>query len=181
MSAELLTVTAYARHRRERGLPGGALNAVQTAIKSRRISLIERDGKVLIDPAVADDEWERNTDHAKVRGARAGSAHTSGDDDPGSFMAWKTLREKHEAEMAAMRAQQMRSELVRTDDVRRHLVGSLRTLRAAVDALPDRLAPLLAAEADALKIRALLKVELDEVLAEVVRTGFGLARIGGGA
>ena len=50
----LISLRAYARHR------GCALNAVQTAIRYGRITLIE--GK--IDPKLADREWSDNTDPA---------------------------------------------------------------------------------------------------------------------
>lgn len=184
MAVELLTQSGYARHRRARGLPGGALNAVQEAIKARRITPIMQDGKVLIDPEVADIQWAKNTNHAKARhlklapapagapgaAAATGAGAPPADGDPNTFMGWKTMREKHEAQLAEMKAQQMRGELLRADEVRRGVVGLLRTLRAGLGALPDRLAPLLAAEADPLRVRAMLKGEIDGLLAELVKT-----------
>ena len=56
---------AYARHRKESGLVGGTLNAVQKAIAAGRIKLT--DGK--IDSIQADSEWESNTDEGQRRGS----------------------------------------------------------------------------------------------------------------
>jgi signal transduction protein with GAF and PtsI domain len=62
MPVELITVSDYARRR------GCDEKAVRKAIESERITAIERDGKRLIDPEVANIQWARNTR------ARAGSA-----------------------------------------------------------------------------------------------------------
>jgi hypothetical protein len=55
MAVTLLTKAAYARHR------GCDEKAVRKAIAEGRISVVERDGKQLIDPAVADIQWAQNT------------------------------------------------------------------------------------------------------------------------
>jgi hypothetical protein len=52
-----LTQAAYARHRKAHGLPGGTKQAVSRAIAAGRISTTM--GR--LDPAVADQEWLRNT------------------------------------------------------------------------------------------------------------------------
>lgn len=52
------TVTAYARHRRAKGLPGGSLRAVQKARDRDRINF-GLDG--MIDFDTADRDWEANT------------------------------------------------------------------------------------------------------------------------
>lgn len=49
-----LSLRAYARSRRARGLAGGSLAAVQKAIVSGRIQVVE---KGLINPAEADQQW----------------------------------------------------------------------------------------------------------------------------
>jgi hypothetical protein len=66
----LVSLRAYARSRRERGLVGGTHRAVAKAIADGRISAIE--GR--IDPQVADIQWGRNTDPAQqARGASGGA------------------------------------------------------------------------------------------------------------
>jgi hypothetical protein len=54
---QFLSLRAYARSRRARGLPGGTLQAVRKALASGRITAVA--GK--IDPAAADAAWLRNT------------------------------------------------------------------------------------------------------------------------
>lgn len=68
MAVELLTVSAYARRR------GCNEKAVRKAIDGGRITAIERDGKRLIDPEVADIQWERNTRPRVRPGDAAGAA-----------------------------------------------------------------------------------------------------------
>lgn len=61
---KLLSQAEYARHRASRQLPGTSRAAVQRAIRSRRLdhSLVDLgDGRVRIDPEVADLEWEGKT------------------------------------------------------------------------------------------------------------------------
>lgn len=63
-----LSQRAYAKYRKERGLPGGSLAGVQHALSSGRIRL-GRDGK--IDSERADSDWDANTDSSKRRGPSA--------------------------------------------------------------------------------------------------------------
>ncbi len=60
---KLMSLRAYARSRRARGLPGGSLRSVQKALASKRIMAF--DGK--IEPERADLEWEQNTNPALQR------------------------------------------------------------------------------------------------------------------
>jgi hypothetical protein len=54
----LLSKRAYARHRAEKGLPGGTLAAIQRATREGRITA-DRGGQ--IDPDLADEAWASNT------------------------------------------------------------------------------------------------------------------------
>ncbi len=68
----------YAEHRKDRGLPGGSLQAVQRALEKGRIHL-ELDGT--IDPDRADREWAANTDLSKAP-ASVVAAGSAGDTPP---------------------------------------------------------------------------------------------------
>jgi hypothetical protein len=59
-----LSPTAYARHRKALGLPGGTHVAVLKALRAGRIEA-EPDGT--IDPAKADAAWNANTDAGRRR------------------------------------------------------------------------------------------------------------------
>jgi hypothetical protein len=69
MAVELLSFSAYARHR------GCDEKAVRKAVAQARITAIERHGRRLIDPEVADIQWAKNT-RARVR-PKAPAAATS--------------------------------------------------------------------------------------------------------
>jgi len=64
---QLMTLRAYARSRRERGLSGGTLAGVQKAIFTHRIQVAERG---LINSAEADNQWLART-QPRVIGDRA--------------------------------------------------------------------------------------------------------------
>lgn len=70
---ERLSIRAYARWRKERGLPGATHPAVLKAIREGRISgAVTRDGKrYLIDPDLADRLWAENSLASKQRDADA--------------------------------------------------------------------------------------------------------------
>lgn len=53
--------SAYARHRRDRDLPGQSLKAVQAAISSGRLDGALTDDGSIADVALADKLWEKNT------------------------------------------------------------------------------------------------------------------------
>jgi hypothetical protein len=61
-----LSLRAYARSRKERGLTGGSLQAVQRAIETGRI-VKAADGK--IDPTAADSDWDEKTHPLKYHGS----------------------------------------------------------------------------------------------------------------
>jgi hypothetical protein len=178
---ELIGLREYARRR------GVTLGAVQKAIKSGRIRAI--DGK--IDPEVADFQWSRNTDAAQQRGQAAVASMASaaaivpraprpepGDDVAGpQLLESRARREQALAELAELELAEKRGELVPVADIRRALVPKLLGVRDALDTLADRLAPLLAAEADPAKVYAVLKAEHRQILAQLSSESRGPAEM----
>ena len=161
-TVQLITQSEYARRR------GCTEGAVRRAVRDGRISLI--DGK--IDPVAADAQWARNT---RVRaGSRAtddanlqaGSGATSRGDDDDDTAYWhsKARRERAEADLAELKLAEQRGELVRADAVRAAQARRLAALRESLLQLPPRLAPVLAAQADAARCHDLLQLELHQVL-----------------
>jgi hypothetical protein len=186
MNQRLISLRAYARSRDERGLPGGTLRAVQKAIEAGRITPIA--GK--IDPDVADIQWERNTDPAQQkRGApgaldqleAAASAPPAAEvqtsaprGDDGSASGDQRSRIREAARSEAARAELLeyelglkRGTLILTEDVKRAAFEKARIARDALLAIPDRLAPLLAAEQDPAQVHAILAQELRRVCSEL--------------
>lgn len=171
-----LSPTAYARHRKSRGLPGGTHVAVLKAIKAGRIEQAPDGG---IDPAEADRAWTANTDagrrHAKAEApeSKAPAVRTPSPDTnpvaPGgpSYAQSRAIREAYAARLAKLDYEERSGALVRTDRVEVGWFNALRVVRDRILNLPDRLAPLLAAESDERRVREMLVVELRTVLADV--------------
>lgn len=161
-TVQLITQSEYARRR------GCTEGAVRRAVRDGRISLI--DGK--IDPVAADAQWARNTR------VRAGSRATddanlqpgNGADEDGDDGYWqsKARRERAEADLAELKLAEQRGELVRADAVRAAQARRLAALRESLLQLPPRLAPVLAAQADAARCHDLLQLELHQVLESMV-------------
>jgi hypothetical protein len=147
MAVQLITKSAYARHR------GCDEKAVRKAVNEGRISLI--DGK--IDPVVADIQWARNT-RARVSQAPA-AAQLPIDDgmdtapdlaptspaaskpaaDPG-YMQFRSRREEADAQIAEMNAAKMRGTMLMRQDVDRAMFEIGREIRDRLAACARRIA-----------------------------------------
>jgi hypothetical protein len=145
MTPKWMTIIEYAAHRKAVGLSGGTRQAVDKAIASGRISLIE--GR--IDPAVADIQWERNTQrrvdlHATAPTVQVEASTSSATDAAAADPSWAESKARTEAAVAQLKEMQvakMRGELVDRSGVER---GSYQTGRqiqkALVDVFPARIA-----------------------------------------
>lgn len=160
--SECLSITAYARRR------GVSHVAVLKAIKAGRI---EKEPDGTIDPAKADAAWERNTNKAQKRKVEKSSdadAHVGlpiVNSGP-SFAQSRAIKEAYNARLAKLSYEEKSGALVRTDTVKVAWFNTLRVLRDRALNLPDRLAPLLAAETDPKIVRDLLEEELRTVLTD---------------
>jgi hypothetical protein len=135
---ELITQAEYARRR------GCAKSAVAKAVKEGRITLI---GK-LIDPKVADIQWQENT-RARADSAPAGRDGAAGQvqaplvagqdaagdgqhqvgAEPEDYSVYRRRREKAEAEMAEQNAAKAAGRLVDRDSADRAAFDAFRELR----------------------------------------------------
>ena len=80
----------------------------------------------------------------------------------------RARRERAEANLAELKLAELRGELLRRDEMER-LVGSLAAgLKESVLQVKGRLAPLLAAESDVMKVSAMLDAELRAALEKAV-------------
>lgn len=161
----LVSLRAYSRHR------GVTLRAVQKAIESNRISLI--DGK--IDPEIADFQWAKNTrpdqqergslkDFEKTQKDIAG--FSAGQDEPltvngsGNLSNEKAGTESIRRKLLELQLAQRNGELVKVQDVERAMSGKLKAASEALNSIADRLAPKLAAETDVDKVDEILRSEI---------------------
>jgi hypothetical protein len=97
-----LSQRAYATHRRELALKGTTHQAVGKAIATGRLveSVHERAGRKLIDPVLADAEWERNTDPGREPLDQAGGrppGRQPGEDDQTPSLFGQTAATSPEA------------------------------------------------------------------------------------
>lgn len=179
MKATLVTKSKYAEMR------GCAPSAVTRAVQEGRITTIRgEDGRDMIDPAVADIQWARNT-RARVDSKaaltdtaapppRTPGARSSGqaddpaaDDDGNTYWTARARREAAEAEIAEMKLAEMQGVLIRADAVRSAWASKIGTARDALLQIPARLAPVLAAETDLAAVTQLLEAELRQALADL--------------
>lgn len=119
-SPQPLGLRAYARHRKELGLAGGTLRAVQVAIKSGRLSkALTPDRKAIADTKAADDEWAATThvDRIPITGPTAAGA------PPPDLQESRARREAAEASLAEIELAEKRRELVLAADVESRLVN----------------------------------------------------------
>lgn len=162
---DLITKAEYARRR------GCDPAAVTRAVQKGWIS--EIDGR--IDPVVADVQWAANarsrTDSKPATNLGAQLAGVAPPDNAkgqpateGSYFAARARREEAEAKMAELKLQEQLGELVDAASVRTETARLAATLRESLMQLADRLAPVLAAEADPAKTHDIITGEHRRVL-----------------
>lgn len=135
MPVELITFSDYARRR------GCDEKAVRKAIAAQRITTVERDGKKLIDPAVADIQWKQNT-RVRVRpnappppagtAADAGSTGEPPAPPPPAYDDHKTRQAKADAERAELEVGKLAGRLIEREPAERGTYEAFRELRDAV-------------------------------------------------
>lgn len=136
----------YARHRKAAGLPGGALNAVQVAIRNGRIpaSALTKDGKKIRSAKAADAAWLASTkaDMVPLTGptAPASSQPTAVEPPPVNDLAVaRARRESAAAGIREIELEEMRGELLRAKDVEGRLADVFLRCRTRLLTIPSRL------------------------------------------
>lgn len=174
-AVRLITKSEYARHR------GCAPGAVTAAIGSGRITTVVKDGRELIDPEVADIQWERNTQTQK-RNGRTGQATTAQTDmitpaprqeqstEPPTeqtarydVQEARAKRETHEANLAMMREQKEAGQLLERERVIKAAVDAGAQLRASLERLPT-----LSLELAAMQDPAQINLRLSQAVADAL-------------
>lgn len=141
-------------------LRGCSKSAVSKAVSKGRIQLY--DGKV--DVAEADRQWAKTT-RARGDSRPAGTVEEVADDLQGNgYNSSRARRERYEADLAEMKVREAQGDLVRVAWVRQEMAKQIGQIRANLMQLPARLAPLVAAEGDVRKCRALLESSVRSLL-----------------
>lgn len=137
----LLSLRAFARHRKEAGLSGGSLRAVQVAIQTGRLArsvvLDSKGEKKISDAAAADAEWAASTNEDRVPLSGPTAPAVEGD----SFTPLSAARARKaaaEAEVAELELAERRGQLVRADEVEARLVRVFVNCRTKLLDVPSR-------------------------------------------
>lgn len=177
MAINLMGFREYAESRKQRGLPGTTLSAVQKAIDSGRISTVPDDkGRRKIDPDVADIQWAKNTDPDQAARANGGKtaeipaaasvAVAAGSND---WLAAKTRRELAEAQKAEIQLLELAGKLVSRDRVEAAAFSAGRMVRDMLLTVPQKLAGELIEQSDPVIIENMIRKQLRSVLEELAR------------
>lgn len=181
---EPMSLRAYARHR------GVSLRAVQKALASGRIAARE-DGR--LDADVADRNWARNTAPRprpaskpvsrvpiKEVASPASPQSSHHHSDPPrreppeppklesglEYSKARAVRESYLARLAKIDFEERTEKLVSRDEIQVAAFNRYRTFRDGMLNIPDRLAAVLAAEADPRQVHELLSTEIRKALTE---------------
>lgn len=147
--AELITQSAYARHRQ------CSLKTVADAIIAGHITSKKVGNNVMIDPKVADVEWERN---------RNTKVNKNGTDD---YSKARALREKANAEKAILQVAEYKSTLIKKEDVERQGFEVGQKIRQALEAMPSRISAKVASKTDPHECEIIMKQEIEDILLEL--------------
>lgn len=180
MAVQLMTVSAYARHR------GCDEKAVRKAIAEIRITpIVDANGKRRIDPAVADIQWEKNT-RARADSGRSAAVSAVGQatmlnpaisapgglpveppasDGQPSYADYRARTEKATAERAERENMREAGKLADTAQVKRGIYDSYRALRDAAMAVAQRAAPKCIGLGEARDIEGVISEELRKAFA----------------
>ena len=177
VDTNLMTQAEYSRHRE------CSREAVRKAVDSGRIKTFGPDK--LIDAELADAQWARNT-RARVRGndvepiapAMASAGRVGGDDfrdmiranevgGSTSYEEARRRRETAEANIAEIKQAEREGQVIRADAVRAAWAAKITGARDALLQIPSRIAPVLAAETDLVRVTALLEDELRRALSDL--------------
>lgn len=177
---QLMTQAEYARHREARGLSGGTRQSVSRAVDAGRITTIGPEK--LIDPKVADIQWEQNS---RARAATRGAVgpvdqavqvgRTAANDAPtatppaapqaqaqpvNEYQDARTRREQAEATKAELELAKMAGRVIERAPAQQAVYDAFHALRDALLATPRRVAPMCVGINDTRELEHLITTEL---------------------
>ena len=159
----IMSLRQYARHR------GVALSSVQKAIKSERIATLP-DGR--IDSDAADARWKQNTKAYAPAVTRRPDPEEDESSPLGAsqYTKARAVREHYQARLTKIDYEERIAKLVSKDEVQVAAFNTFRQFRDHMLNIPDRLAAMLAAEADRAKCYEILATEIRRALNDFADT-----------
>lgn len=160
--AEFINQAEYARRR------GVSREAVRKAVQDGRITLIN--GK--IDPAVADIQWQQNTNPSQQRFGLSATQQDQQQSQPAgdgsatlyNMAAARAKREHFDAQLAEMKALRESAALVDAQQMVLAITSAAAQLRMALERIPDKLAGQIAAAPDQRVVHEILTTEIEQVM-----------------
>lgn len=134
VSAEPLSLRAYAKHRKAKGFTGTRLSAVQKAIRDGRlVDCLMRVGPDtrIADPEAADREWAANTDQTRRSAPSAGDDPESEEVVTSGFAYWKAKKMELDYRKAA-------GELVDAAEMQAEITDAFSTVRTKLMGVPSK-------------------------------------------
>jgi hypothetical protein len=159
-----LSLRAYAKRR------GITEAAVRKAIKQGRITK-NPNGK--INPQIADNEWNNNTDPAQIRKNLSEERH---DYNPNSqlnsvggpsYQQSRAIKEAYGAKLLRLQFEKESKKLISIDDVKVSAFNAARMTRDRILNIPDRVIPQLVGKTNIFEMKEILKAELIKALEEL--------------
>jgi hypothetical protein len=176
---QVISATEYSKRR------GVAPTTISQAIAEGRLNKsVRRHGKgYLIDPELADAELAAN--NAPGRGGRREKGNVgmvtppdsntpppdSFDSETETYTEAKTRHERLKADLAALDLAEKEGKLIEAAEVERERRRVALEVEAQLMRLPDRLAPVIAAEADVFKVHAIMTAAFRETLRRLSSEG----------
>jgi hypothetical protein len=136
-----------------------------TALRKADRLVLDAQGRVVVEASIA-------------RIAATASAPERATAPPQGYADARERREHYEAEKARMDYEERCGRLVPVEQVTQAVAQAAAVLRQRLEALPDQLAPVVAAEPDEQRCRGLLAEQIEALLADLAH-GFSLAGQGG--
>ena len=163
-----LSARAYSISR-EISLPG-VVKAINSGRLAKSVTKLPN-GRYEIDPELADQEWQMNTDTGKHGKTRSFTEPVpAAIEEPGETLTYAEARAQHErfkSRLAELEVATIEGKLVNADKVKREAFRAARQVRDSLLNLPDRLAAELAAETNQFKVHQRLVKEIRRALEEL--------------
>lgn len=168
--------------------------AVTQAVQAGKIQLVETSTGLMVDPVQARRDWDMTTHPSAKRRRRGAREPEPGEPvqtsalpeepppppappsppkpppprapDPEIFDYDSAVaeHETHKARLAKLKADELEGKLLDVEDVKREIMDLYRTVRSALETIPERLAAVLAGESDEAKVYQSLRQEIRDSL-----------------
>jgi len=133
----------------------------------------KKDGTYRIDLEVAAATARQNIDPGQPAGKIKGADSTQGVKPAGGidYVTARALNEQYKAAVKKLEYEERTGKLINADKVRETAFDVARRVRDGMLNIPDRVAAIIAAESNEIKVRELLTKEIREALSELVDNG----------